>query len=68
MSDEIVSFIRARELKRIGSGGGDESEDIVTHTIALDQVNTWLQQKQADGLYLDPKIFTALYWLGQESG
>lgn len=68
MSDEIVSFIRARELKRIGSGGGDESEDIVTHTIPLDQVNSWLQQKQADGLYLDPKIFTALYWLSQESG
>lgn len=68
MTDEIVSFIRARGLVRIGSGGGDDSEDIVTHTIPLDQADRWLEQKQADGLYLDPKIFTALYWLSQESG
>ena len=68
MTDEIVSFIRARGLKRIGDGGGDESEDIVTHVLPLDQVDRWLEQKQADGLYLDPKIFTALYWLSQESG
>lgn len=68
MTDEIVSFIRARGLNRIGSGGGDDSEDIVTHVVPLDQVDHWLKQKQADGLYLDPKIFTALYWLSQESG
>ena len=68
MTDEIISFIRARGLKKIGSGGGDDSEDIVTHVVPLDQVNPWLRQKQADGHYLDPKIFTALYWLSQESG
>ena len=68
MTDEIVSFIRARGLKRIGAGGGDDSEDIITHLIPLDQVDNWLQQQQAGGCYLDPKIFTALYWLSQESG
>ena len=68
MTDEIVSFIRARGLNRIGNGGGDESEDIVTHVVPLDQVDRWLVQKRADGLYIDPKIFTALYWLSQESG
>lgn len=68
MTDEIVSFIRAWGLNRIGSGGGDDSEDIVTHVVPLDQVDHWLKQKQADGLFLDPKIFTALYWLSQESG
>ena len=68
MTDEIISFIRARGLNRIGSGGGDASEDIVTHVIPLDRVDSWLEQKKADGLYLDPKIFTALYWLSQEPG
>lgn len=68
MTDEIISFIRARGLNRIGSGGGDASEDIVTHIVPLDQVDCWLEQQQAAGLYLDPKIFTALYWLSQEPG
>lgn len=68
MTDEIISFIRARGLNRIGSGGGDASEDILTHIVPLDQVDCWLEQQQAAGLYLDPKIFTALYWLSQEPG
>lgn len=68
MTNEIISFVRARGLQRIGQGGGDDSEDIVTHIVPLSDVNRWLGQKQSDGLYLDPKIFTALYWLSQESG
>jgi len=63
MSDEIVSFVMARGLHRVGPGGGDDSEDIRVHIIALDAIDSWLNKQQADGKLLDPKIYAALYWL-----
>jgi len=63
MTDEIVSFIRAGELERVGPGGGDDSEDIVVHAVPLADVDRWLEERQRDGTPLDPKIFAALYWL-----
>jgi ADP-ribose pyrophosphatase len=68
MTDEIISFVLARGLKRVGPGGGDASEDIETHVVPLDEVDAWLAQKQREGLPLDPKIFTALYWLKNRNG
>ena len=63
MSDEIVTFVLARGLNRVGPGGGDESEDIQVHSIALDEVDDWLRQRVAGGMLIDPKIYSALYWL-----
>jgi len=63
MTDEIISFVMARGLKRIGPGGGDDSEDIEVHIIALAEVDDWLGRQQAAGKPLDPKIYAALYWL-----
>ena len=68
MSDEIVTFVRASGLHRTGPGGGDESEDIRVHTIPLEQVDEWLREQQAAGKPMDPKIFSALYWLQENSG
>jgi len=67
MSDEIVSFVLARGLHRVGPGGGDESEDIQVHTIALDEVDHWLREQQAKGKPMDPKIYVALYWLSKRA-
>lgn len=63
MSDEIITFMLARNLRKTGPGGGDASEDIAVHCIALDQVDGWLQQRISEGLLVDPKIWSALYWL-----
>lgn len=63
MSDEIVSFVMARGLRRVGPGGGDDSEDIQVHTIPLEEVDHWLREQQAAGKPTDPKIYAALYWL-----
>ena len=51
-----------------GPGGGDDSEEIEVHVVPLDQVDAWLDDRRAQGLPLDPKIYTALYWLNQEGG
>jgi ADP-ribose pyrophosphatase len=63
MTDEIISFVLARDLRRVGPGGGDDSEDIETHVVPLADADRWLDGQQAAGRLLDPKIFTALYWL-----
>lgn len=63
MSDEVICFVIARGLVRTGPGGGDSSEDIITHTVALDKVDGWLNGQRAEGKMLDPKVYTALYWL-----
>lgn len=63
MSDEVISFIVARGLTRTGPGGGDQSENIITHTISLDHVDSWLSDQRSSGKMLDPKVYSALYWL-----
>ena len=63
MSDEIVTFILATGLERVGPGGGDDSEDIRVHVVPLAEVDRWLLDKQTRGTPLDPKIYAGLYWL-----
>lgn len=67
MSDEMVVFVRARELERVGPGGGAGDEDISVHAIPRDGIDEWLRGQHARGLAIDPKIYTALYWLGAAS-
>jgi ADP-ribose pyrophosphatase len=67
MSDEIISFVRATGLERVGPGGGDASENIVVHLISLADADDWLANQQATGKSLDPKVYAALYWLHQEN-
>jgi ADP-ribose pyrophosphatase len=63
MTDEVVTFVRASGLEKIGPGGGDETEDIEVHVVPLAEVDGWLSQRIADGMPLDPKIYAALHWL-----
>lgn len=63
LSDEMVTFFLAGGLRRDGPGGGDPTEDIEVHLVDLANVDSWLAQRESGGVYLDPKIWTALYWL-----
>lgn len=63
MSSEIITFVQATGLSKVAEGGGDSSEDIKVHVIPLAEVDHWLNSQQAGGIPLDPKIFSALYWL-----
>jgi ADP-ribose pyrophosphatase len=67
ISDEVITFILATGLERIGPGGGDASEDIEVFAVPLEGVDEWLDQRLAAGNQMDPKIYAALYWL-QKSG
>jgi ADP-ribose pyrophosphatase len=63
LSDEIVEFVLATDLERVGSGGGDDSENIAVLRVPLVQAEDWLARQLAAGRLLDPRIYAALYWL-----
>jgi ADP-ribose pyrophosphatase len=62
MSDETVQFFFADDLKQVGPGGGDDSEDIRVHRVPHSDIDRWLDQRYREGYALDPKIFAALHW------
>jgi ADP-ribose pyrophosphatase len=66
ISAELVTFFRATELRRVGPGGGDHTEDITVHVVPLPDVADFLAAKQAAGALVDPKVLAGLYLLGQE--
>jgi ADP-ribose diphosphatase len=64
---EIVTFFRAKGLTRVGAGGGDHTEDITVHVVPLGQIRSFLADRIAAGLLVDPKVYAALYLILTES-
>jgi ADP-ribose pyrophosphatase len=65
VSDEEVTFFEARGLRRVGPGGGDDTEDIAVHVVPLARLDAFLADKRAAGRAVDPKIFAGLYLVGE---
>ncbi|MDN5924832.1 MAG: NUDIX hydrolase [Xanthomonadales bacterium] len=63
MSTEMIHYVRAHELTRVGPGGGDDSEDISVHEIPLANISAWLQQRARQGDSIDPKLMAGLWLL-----
>lgn len=68
LTDEQITFFVARDLRRIGPGGGDETESIQVHEVPLDQVHAWLQERARQGIPTDPKVYAGLYFLSAARG
>lgn len=66
-SGDTISIVRASGLRKVGLGGGDDSEEIEVFTVPLKQVNQWLENKRKAGILVDPKIYAGLYFLNQET-
>jgi ADP-ribose pyrophosphatase len=67
MSDEQLYFIVASELKKVGPGGGDASEEIQVHLVPDSQIHEWLTVQLKSGKTIDPKIYAGLHWLARKS-
>lgn len=65
-TSEMITFLQAEGLKKTGPGGGDASENITVHAIAVDDVDDWLEAQRKTGKLIDPKIYTALYLAGRK--
>ncbi len=62
-SNEKIAFVRATGLSRVGTGGGDESEDITVHEIPRQRAAAWLVEKMAEGYELDAKLWAGLWMI-----
>ncbi len=62
-SSEKIAFVRATGLRRIGEGGGDDSEDITVHEIPRGEAAAWLVQKMGEGYELDAKLWAGLWMI-----
>ena len=63
MSTEMIAFVRARGLHKVGPGGGDSTEDIVVHEVPRGEAGQWLFARAADGYSIDPKLFAGLWFI-----
>ena len=66
ISNEIVTFYRARGMVRKAPGGGRGAERIRTHVVPMSWLSVWLDRMQTQGYRVDPKVFAGAYWLRQE--
>lgn len=63
MSTEMIAFVRAWDLEKVGHGGGDESENIIVHEVPRTQAGQWLFARAAEGYSIDPKLFAGLWFI-----
>jgi len=62
LSNETVTFVRARHLRRVSAGGGDATESIRVHQIPRAEAAAWLTAKLREGYAMDAKLWAGL-WL-----
>jgi ADP-ribose pyrophosphatase len=67
MANEMITIFLASGLERVGSGGGDSSEDITVHLVPLQSAVEWLAARQAEGILIDHEIYAGLFWAGLRS-
>lgn len=62
LTSEQITLYWASGLRRVGPGGGLESESITVHEIPLAEVMTWLEGRQRAGDLVDLKVYAGLYF------
>ncbi|WP_433853739.1 NUDIX hydrolase [Stenotrophomonas nitritireducens] len=62
-SSEKIAFVRAIGLRRVGDGGGDDSEDITVHHVPRNRAAAWLVEKMGQGFELDAKLWAGLWMI-----
>jgi ADP-ribose pyrophosphatase len=63
MSTEMIAFVRAYDLEKVGHGGGDETENILVHEVPRAEAGAWLFARAAEGYSIDPKLFAGLWFI-----
>jgi ADP-ribose pyrophosphatase len=68
MANEMVHFVLAWNLDRVGPGGGIDSENIVVHEVPIGHARNWLRQQEQRGLVIAAKVFAGLYFANERWG
>jgi ADP-ribose pyrophosphatase len=68
LTSELVRFVLASDLTKVGKGGGTPSENIRVHEVALAEARAWLTEREREGTLLAAKIFAGLYFAHEAWG
>lgn len=60
LADEIIHLYFAKDLKKVGQGGGVDGEDIKIHHVPLTDLEAWSIQQTEAGMMVDCKIFAGI--------
>jgi len=60
MVSESFNLVKAHHLTKVSEGGGVDDENIIVHRIKLDNIQSFIAQKQSDNIALDGKLFLLL--------
>lgn len=63
LTDELITFFLAHDLRQVSAGGGIDAEQITVHHVPLDTVDEWLGRMSAAGRLIDARVYTGLYLL-----
>lgn len=63
LASEIIALVRARDLERVGDGGGIHGEDITVHEIPLTEIRGWLAARVEEGRLVDHRVFAGLFFI-----
>ena len=63
LTSDLVTMVMATDLKKVGEGEGDGTENITVHEVPLRKVEQWLKGKKRKGYLIEPKIYAGLYFL-----
>lgn len=62
LANELIHFVLAWDLDRVGPGGGVEGEDIVVHEVPIAEVDAWLAAREREGLAIAANLYAGLYF------
>ena len=68
LTSELVRFVLACDLTKVGKGGGTPSENIRVHEVALREARAWLSERERQGTLLAAKIFAGLFFAHEAWG
>jgi len=68
MANEMVYFVLAWNLDRVGPGGGVDGENILVHEVPIGEARTWLGERERAGLVIAAKVFAGLYFANERWG
>jgi ADP-ribose pyrophosphatase len=68
LTSELLSIFRARDVKKVGAGGGVPGEDVAVHVVPLARVPAFIAEREAAGAAVDAKVYAALYFAGVTGG
>jgi ADP-ribose pyrophosphatase len=62
LANEVVTIFLAQGLHKVHDGGGDDHENIVVHAVPLDGIELWLEDRAAEGVMIEPRIYAGIYF------